>query len=298
MKSFICLLTLPVFFAGCRVLFWHDSVAWGGGRWKSETIFYEIQHNFETKSSWYPLNQNALIRDYRTTILVHKIKGTSPIKTFPLIDYKGWTLNNTLYVVGNNLIAIRGHGNSFGKWKREVIAFKGETNIKSGSSDNIQNKPRVLLKPEMRLLAAMPSPDGKLLAVILTQATIQHPTGMIFVDFYSFDIKTLRSISRVNVKWKGAPGLPNLVWAPDSSRLFIHRNSDVVEISPDSKEVTKSMKFPKCFLETTTNVSDSGIGFFREPPDGTIELRKTEKWIPQKLVPFTSDINKIGDGCL
>ena len=274
----------------CKVLFWQDARSWTGGRWVGESVFYEMEQRFQTKAHWFALNQNALTRNYETAVLRHSVaKDKSEATT--VTRFKGWALENSLYVLGDRILLIRGTTDALGGAERELVLVS-----LSGSSGGA-SAPVVLLKPKLLMLAALPSFDGSQLAVVTTSATMSKPTGEVFVDLFGLRDGAISESHRVTVKWKGAPGMPNVAWASDGSRFYVHRNQDVMEVSAATGAVGASHRFPKCWLQSTSNVSDAGRAFFRDGPEGTIEIRRTEGWIVPSRVPLTGDIKKIGEGC-
>lgn len=285
----------------CKVLFWQDGRSWAGGRWAGETVFYELEQRFETKAHWYALNQNAITRNYQTVLLRHSLisgkRETTVVGRFP-----GWALENSFYVLGDRAILIRGTSDVLGGPDRELIAVGIETSGKARSDGSAGAAPRdlapvSLLRPTQLLLAAMPAPDGSRLAVLLTTATMQKQTGEVFVELYTIGAGGLTEKESVRLEWSGAPGMPNLAWAIDSSRFFVHRNSDVIEVAAKTAQATQSRLFPKCWLQSTSNVSDGGQAFFRVGPEGLIEIRKNDEWIAPSRVPLVGQLSKVGEGC-
>ncbi len=291
-QTLFLLLTGAFFCGGCKVLFWSDAVNWQGGTWRDESAFIEIQLEYESKADWNPLNQNVLSRNYTTTILQHRIQGDQ-IQTTPLAHYPGWTLNGSLFVTGTGLvIAQRGTDDGYGGPRRELIAVRLDR-------DPGQNEPRTILKPELDLLAAYPAPDGSLLAVILSDATISKRTDQIFIDFLELNAEgPFPALSpRVRVEWKGAPGVPNLAWSKDSARLYMQAEHSVLEIVPGRGDTAPAAVFPQCFRPTRSGqaISESGQFFFRTQEGGI--ATRTEEWLSFDKIPMTARIDQIGAGC-
>lgn len=290
----LCVLLIMFLFPACSALFWRDTVNWQGGSWQGADRFVEIQLEYETKASWNPLNQNALSRDYHTRLLQHRFEGDR-MQTAEIARYPGWTLNGSLFLAGDWLIAQRGLSDGYGTEDRELIAVALRT---GDAGDAAQNEPRLLLKPESYLMAAFPAPDGRRLAVFLTEATMQKPTGEFSVAFFDFADGAAEPVGpRVTVSWHGAPGLPNLAWDRDSSRIYIQRNDAVLQLAPGQAAPTPAASFPQCFRQTRTghNISEAGKFFFRTP-EGEIALRE-EAWLPYDQIQTITRIDKIGAGC-
>ena len=282
---------LLLFSFACKVLFWQDARSWAGGRWAGDSVFYEIELHFQTKAHWFALNQNAITRNYETVLLKHRVAGDGAVPR-PLARYRGWTLENSLYHLGNRLIAIRGTTDVLGGADRELVSVDLTDPEGRGAP-----APMVLQRPERLLLAALPAPGGEQLALVTTTATMSKATGEVFVDLYRLGPDGLSGRRSARVEWSGAPGMPNIAWAADGSRFYVNRNKDVVEVAAGTGAVSGSHLFPKCWLQSTSNVSDAGRAFFRTDPEGTIEIRKTEGWIPPSRIPLTGNISKIGEGC-
>ena len=277
-------------------MFWNDAVNWQGGSWQGDDAFVEIQLEYETRASWNPLNQNALSRNYNTVLLLHTFQDDR-IQQRPIASYPGWTLNGSLFLAGNYIIAQRGVEGGYGTERRELIAVRLDAQSPEG------NEPRVLVDPAtedgMHLVAAFPSPDGRRIAAVLTRATMTKPTGEIFVDFFDFtpDGEARPVPPRVAVAFEGAPGLPGLAWKPDGSILYLQRTEAVLALQPGDAQPFPAASFPGCFRPTRTghNISESGRFFFREQ-DGSIATRK-EAWLPYDRIPVINRIDKIGAGC-
>lgn len=107
--------------ASCKVLFYSDASTSAGGTWIGTDRFVEIQSLFERKSPWFPLNQNAITRNYSTTLLLHALKNDSVTETTTLAHFDGWTLNDSLFHTGPSLLLLRGKSDSYGDMEREVV---------------------------------------------------------------------------------------------------------------------------------------------------------------------------------
>lgn len=286
----IALLIMTPFFS-CAVLFWKDASNSSGGTWKGNDRFIEIQTEFQRKSSWYPLNQNALTRNYSTTLLLHKVSGEASTSSEKIAHYAGWTLNDTLFLAGSSLIAIRGTSNSLGDENRELLSVS----LKEGAVADAS----VILKPDGFLLAAVPSPDGKWIAAFLTDATNEKRTGNLFIDFYEFrGSSSLQKKSRVTVQWSGVPGNPELSWSRDSQGLYLHVESAVLYVAAGGSTARNADRFPACFIPTSSgrNISESGL-FFGRSQEGQVEIRKTNEGIRFDAIPMVNNINDLGKGC-
>lgn len=281
----LCLLLLcPL--SSCAVLFFSDANTSSGGTWIGTNQFVEIQTEFERKSHWFPLNQNAITRNYATTLILHTVKNQSVEGSAKLAHFEGWTLNDSLFQAGSSLIFLRGKSDSYGDMKRELVSvpFPGP------------GEARVLLSTDESILAAVPSPDGKLVAVFLTTATNEDRNNQLFVEFYELG-SSFAKHSRISVPWSGVPGNPELAWAKDSRGLSLHLENSVVYLAPGAKSPKPAASFPVCFIQTTSgrSVSDSGL-FFSRNQEGTIEIKKEEvmRFVD---VPVTQDIQELGRGC-
>lgn len=291
-----CSLAIVLMFGtsiGCKVLFWQDTTAYAGGRWSGEEVFYEVRHDYQTKAHWYALNQNALSRRYKTTILRHRFKGSVP-STQTIGEFPGWTLENSLFVLADRILLIRGRSDAQGDAGRELISLDIPPD---GRQTRGANKAVVLLAPKMQLLAAVPSFDGKRIALLLTDATMDNPTGRLVLHLADLSAGPLGPMVTADLKYPGAPGLPNMAWAADSGAFFVQLDRRIVSVDPTTARVSKATRFPMCWLLSTSNVSNNGRTFFRTNPEGNIELRQTEGWIPLHKVPLITDPARIGAGC-
>ncbi|MCE9597771.1 MAG: hypothetical protein K8S54_07375 [Spirochaetia bacterium] len=276
----------------CNVLFWKSANAYGGGTWLGPETFIEIRSEFQKKSSWYPLNQNALTKDYKTTLLLHKVAVDRVTDTTELSHYEGWTLNDTLFVAGKHLVALRGKSDSFGDASRDLVAV---------ALSGTDAQAHTLLTPTLLLLAAVPSPDGKVIATFSTDATTDNRTGRLLVDFYDFISSPRPELAKkgaLELQWSGVPGNPELSWAKDSSGVYLHIESSVILISPDGKKKA-AQSFPSCFWPTSSgrSISDSGMFFYRTNPDAQIEIKKMEEQVKFASIPMTANVSSIGSGC-
>lgn len=292
-----CSVCALAFFTGCNVFFWQDAKSWSSGSWIENDVYIEIQSEFERKISWFPLNQNAIVRNYETTLLLHRING-SDVRTIRLAHFSGWTLNNSLFIAGNRILLINGKDDTLGGWNRELISVEFDAaKAKSGELAEMPAQARTILKPDLYLLAAVPSPDSKTLAVLLTDATMEKNTGTLHIDFYAFpgDMKSAR---RTTINWSGVPGLPEISWSKDSRQLFLRQERGVVSIAPGQAAVP-AVSFPRCFLSTNSGnmASNTGLMFLRNGPDGIIELKKADESTVFENIPYISDIREIGAGC-
>ncbi|MBL8018406.1 MAG: hypothetical protein JNM27_01960 [Leptospirales bacterium] len=280
--------------SSCNVLFWKSANAYNGGTWMGPETFIEIRSEFKQKSSWYPLNQNALTKDYRSTLLFHKVAGDHVTSTAEIITYDGWTLNDTLFAAGTNLVAVRGKSDGYGDAARELIAITSSQPGKTAQAET-------LLSPAQLLLAAVPSPNAKLIAVFTTDATNENRTGRLLVDFFDYKTGAKPTMSKrtsLELQWSGVPGNPELSWEKDSSGVFLHLESSVVLIKPDGSKQT-ALSFPSCFWPTSSgrSISDTGMFFYRTNPDARIEIKKMEEYLKFESIKMTTNLGSIGSGC-
>ncbi len=281
-------LLLLVSLLGCRVLFWHDERTWTSGRWDGESTFFEMEQRFQSKAHWFALNQGTITRNYRTVILRHDFQGAEragrEIASFP-----GWALENSLYRLGDRLVLIRGTTDELGGRPRELVS------LPAGGGGNA--RPEVLVHPPDLLLGAFPSPDGKALAILTTSATLQKPTGEVSVDLRPWQEGRLGAGRVVRLAWSGAPGVPNVAWSPDGAQFLVHTAKVVQQVARATGSMTVARSFPKCWLQSTSNVSESGRAFFRVDRSGQIELRAAEGWNDSGRKLWIADIKRIGEGC-
>ncbi len=275
--------------SSCAVLFFQDATSSAGGSWIGTDRFVENQSEFERKSHWFALNQNAITRNYETTLILHETKDGAVVSSRDLVHYKGWTLNDSIFAAGSSLIALRGNSDSLGDFRRELIAvpFPGPGEAKT-----------ILQTPET-ILSAVPSPNGKQIAVFLTDATDDNRTGNLFVEFHDFTsgpAPALSRKSRASVKWSGVPGNPELSWARDSAGVYLHVEDSVLFVS-SSGTSRRADQFPICFIQTNSGrtVSDAGL-FFARQQDKTIELQKQDA-MRFEDVPMTGSVSELGRGC-
>ena len=304
MRSF-ALVAASVFAAamggsGCGMLFWSDTDAYKGGHWQGESLFMEITLKHERKTPWNPLNQNVMSRNYRTHLIFHEFAGKTVKRSVELGPFRGWVPRHGLQLSGPRAgapdeflaVILVGESDSYGVGQKEVTIFR----LKRVEGTAIQEGKAMNIRPKETIIAAVPSPDGAHVAVLTTKAGMQKKTGRMDVSMYRVtDAATL--LNRVPVKWPGAPGAPNLAWARDSSRLFIQRTKDMLEIAPGQKSPRRAARFPGCMTATlgSTNISDGGKFFYRQ--DGRIRVRQEPGWIARNKIPMVTSLAKIGAGC-
>lgn len=280
------LLPFCLLFSSCSVLFFQDAESSAGGSWIGTDRFVEVRSEFERKSHWVALNQNAITRNYRTTLILHSVKNGAAEKSTPIAHYKGWTLGDSLFLAGERLIAVRGQSDSPGDFDREMISA-----ALAGSGEA-----KTIYRATETILSAVPSPDGSLIAVFLTDATTENRTGNLFVELHEFSGNELSRKSRTDLKWPGVPGNPELSWARDSRGIFLHLEDSVQFVSAGGS-VARADRFPVCFIPTSSGrtISDNGT-FFTRSQDGSIELQKQDV-VPFAAVPMTGTLSELGNGC-
>lgn len=278
---------LPMSFFSCKVLFWSNARQWTSGVWV-ENSYLEMQLEYKSKMSWNPLNQNVMSRDFESVLLLHQIHSGSVEKTTELTRFPGWVLDHSLFLAGKNVVFIRGKGNDTGGLHREVVAVSLEQ-----PSDL-----RVWVLESDHTLAAIPSPDGKILAVFSSDRTVLEESKTITVDFLDIEGNARTNPRKISGLELPSPGMPEISWAKDSSKLYIHQGSEVLE-TEGYLSLKKSVRFPSCFLPTSSggDISLSGIRFFRQGEEGEIHLEKTVQSILFDQIPEISDPARIGSGC-
>lgn len=267
------------FFASCNVLFWKDTKNWDGGFWLDSEIFYEVQHNYEKKAEWFPLNQNVLARNYETTIL--KCKVSAPDQCEEVASYEGWTLSRSLQGNGSQLFAIRGTSDRFGTGPRQFIRI--------GSAE----EPVVLFdatqegSPE--LLGSTMSTDGSKVVLIASDSA-----GLKFF-IYKLPVSDAEPAT---VVVPGQSGMPSYRWGlrpGDSDVLyFSHNSGNIYKIQ--NNRASAASEFPQCFNAIETQVSDSGKMFYRTR-EGQREFRDVEGWLSPDRIPYISNPARLGANC-
>ena len=293
---------------GCQVLFWKESVNREGGIWRNADQFIEIHLLYDSKLSSNPLNQQTLSRNYRTRLLLHSITG-SRIQSASFAEYPGWTLRGSLTVFSGGLFAIRGLDDSLAGPTRELV-FIGPFPVAGDSSPSPGKVSFSSLSlPPGLIMAARVSPDEKRLAVFLTDATLDKPTGRIRVLFYKLERFALqagaakRSLTLekdVGLDWEGAPGLPDISWARDSSGIYVRRRKDVFMVLPATGRALQANTFPACFQSTVLagDISPAGRRFLRGgAPDYTVRLEMVAGFVGADKIRMIRDFSRIGEDC-
>ena len=293
----ISILMLGFFFSSCKVLFWRDTSQYLMPAWQTESSLIEVRLDYETKLSWNPLNQQALSRDFESTIIVHRVENGELRDSRELAGYEGWTLEGSLFPARDVIILIRGTSDALGDEDREVLGFP--------MADRQVSEPSILLKPANTILLAVPSPDGRRLVILTTDATMDSPTGTLDVFFYRLTPRAAEPDGQSRLQHPGVPGIPEIAWAPDSSGLFVRRPGDIVLAPAGGGEVRVATRFPRCFRPTTwgSSVSPGGIqalrSFVSENPDENPETQLVLERVSQSGYDseMISDPGRIGYGC-
>ncbi|MBI3396326.1 MAG: hypothetical protein HY042_10865 [Spirochaetia bacterium] len=262
-----------------------------GGSWYGNEIFVEVQTEFQRKTPWFPLNQNVIAKNYKTTVFMHNVSGD--ITTHPIARFPGWVLNGSLFIAGDRIWLIRGTSDALGDWSRELLSIPfARADVAAGKTAEATTA----FKPDRNLLAAVPSPSGAYIALLLTDATLEKPTENLRVAVA--DAKSMSFLTTLDISWKGVPGVPEISWSKKSDKLYLRLDQSVFETQPEGGRLVKSALFPRCFMPTSSGrmVSDRGV-FFTRTQDNRIELTKTADFMAFDAVPMTANPAEIGSGC-
>lgn len=266
----------------CKVLFWRDASQSMGGAFESEQRFLEATISYKAKMPLNPLSQNVLSKDFRTSIRELRIDKDKALPGKEIAQFEGWVLNQAAYVSGGVLILIRGKSESLGGYEdRDVVLVQ----ISNGSV-------RTVVEAGQSILAAVPSPDGRILGVIRSPVPDASP-GELRVEFYEMSGKKLSSSV---LPW-GTASLPLHAWSKDSSRMFLAQDQGVKSVDL-AGNVTDARSFPRCFLPTRVipDTSASGMRFVRMS-DTDVRIEPVDGFLRFEEVPLADRIDLIGQGC-
>lgn len=294
------LLALILFAAPqCRVLFWSDRQQWLPASWIDDSRVLEARLAYEAKLSWYPLNQNELSRGFQTRIYLHEVHGERVVASRELARYAGWTLAGSLRAAGGRFFVIRGGAEEPGADPRELAVFPC-CNAAAPATEASE-----VLRAEARLLAALPAPDGARLVLIETTAPDDAPQGgdLQFRFFASLD-GTFRPQGRAQVYYAGAPGLPEFVWAPDGTGVYVRDSLRSVQFISISGTTRAAQLFPACF-RPAGDASPRGAAWLRsyEPEQATLAETLADGVTIQAAAgrapssAMIADATRIGEGC-
>ncbi len=228
----------------CRVLFWSDRYQWLPASWIDESRLLEARLDYEAKLNWYPLNQNELSRGIQTRVYLHEIQGERVVASRELARYAGWTLAGSLRAAGDHFFAIRGAATEMGRGPQELVIFP----CCSGAA--ALTEPAAVIAAEQQMIAASPSPDGARLAVIETAASAEGPPGGdLVVRFFRLRAGVFHAEGRGQIYFAGAPGLPEFVWAPDASGLYVRDTQSSVKFITTDGVRSAAAQFPACFRQ-------------------------------------------------
>lgn len=282
MRNLILLTTLALFCQGCKVLFWRDASQSMGGAFDGEDRFLEAVVQYKAKMPLNPLSQNVLSKDFRTSIREMKIRDQKAETAKEVAAIEGWVLNQAAYVSGGSLILIRGRSESLGGYDaRDVVAVDLKT-----------AQVRTIAPPAEPILAAVPSPDGQLLAVIRSPEP-DAAGGDLIVQFYDFQG---RLKGNAKFAW-GTASIPLHAWSKDSSRIFLAQDSGVKQVEVSGK-VSDAAQYPRCFLPTRVipDTSASGMRFVRMS-ETEVRIEMVDGFFRFEEVPLADRVDLIGQGC-
>jgi hypothetical protein len=275
---FLQALFIALFLTQCKVLFWSQTTNHDGGAWLDDSIFFEVAHDYESKASWFALNQNVMSRNFSTRIM-QGLRNSPEVKE--VARYKGWTLTHSLQASPDRLFSIRGLSDGFGTGQMELISFApggGEPSVLYAATTG------------QELFSARLSPDGMLLSLVLADAS----SGKL--QLIVFSAPEGREVSRTAIEYPGALANPPLAWSQDGNFVYLQRKGDVLQISAASGQQSRALRFPRCF-PVASNISKDGIMFYRSQEDEQLEFQSVADWIFPGNVPYTDRIEQIGAGC-
>lgn len=253
-----------------------------GGAFESEQRFLEATISYKAKMPLNPLSQNVLSKDFRTSVRELRIEKDKAVPGKEIASFEGWVLNQAAYVSGGALILIRGKSESLGGFEeRDVVLVQ----ISNGSV-------RTLVPAGESILAAVPSPDGRTLAVIRSPVPDASP-GELRVEFYEMTGKKLAGAS---LPW-GTASLPLHAWSVDSSRIFLAQDQGVKSVDLGGR-VADARNFPRCFMPTRVipDTSASGMRFVRMS-ESDVRIEAVDGFLRFEEVPMADRIDLIGQGC-
>ena len=279
MRIFLVLLLLV--FANCKVLFWRDASQSMGGAFDGESRFLEATVSYKAKMPLNPLSQNVLSKNFRTQIRELKIENQKAAVGKEIASFEGWVLNQAAYASAGMLILIRGQSDSLGGYEqRDVLIVQ----LSDGSV-------RTAVPAGEPILAAVPSPDGRLLGVIRSPVPDASP-GELRIEFYDFSGK---KISAAVLPW-GTASVPLHAWSKDSSRLYLAQDAGVKAVEVTGK-VSDARSYPRCFMPSRANPDTSAAGLrFVRMSESDVRIESVDGFLRFEEVPLADLIDLIGQG--
>lgn len=288
---------------GCRAFVPEERTQRGEVVWRDARHALQTQLRFESRISLNPLNQDALTGNYESRILIVRLNAseaelraareavansndsrggqnqspTVAVDRRLLAGYAGWTLEGSLFGMRDYVLAIRGTGGELGElFERELVLFgwrdpdrlprlnpEDEVDDATGA-DAVQATPLARYRPARRaLIAATPSPDGRWIAVLESDASYDNPGGEVDVVFLetprdggsaSQESADVVEAGRVVLNWADAPGIPPHAWGSDGRVLYLRlneagggRRSIAVSRGPEGGlQLDEATRIPRC----------------------------------------------------
>ncbi len=252
----VSLMLLLALAAGCRMLFWRSggpdrSIAWLGGR-----SFAEVRLHYREKAPLDPLSGTTHKRDYRTEVLALEIRGKN-VRSAPAFEFPGWIVADSLYAVRPNaFVFLGGTGDDYGSAARAVYVRERDAAVQ------LHDLPQ---DDSMQIIAAVPSPDAKFVAVLEElRPGMDAPPG---TDLWRLRIGVLASnkLQFANdVYVSDIPYTDGPVWAPDSGGAYVRAADRTIYVDARTNRARAAAE-PRCWQLRTNSggsVSEDGVSIY------------------------------------
>ncbi len=287
MKARIFLVLGTLLSLSCRTLIWSDAEEFYEAYWLNEDQVVESVLRYREKVPFPPIAvTTTLKKDYKTLLCLIRVRPDNSLEECgKRIEVAGQQINGA-YRMGSVFVMLVVK-NPDAPEERELVGV----DLSSGQS-------RVLWKAPMdgwTISEIVASPDRNRLAVVWQKG----------------------QESRISItdgvpagEEKNPPGIPvtvtgrnvQVAWGKDSDKVFIPRDSDVLEIhgKSGSLEAGKAVRFPRCFQPPTRyagRTSDQGRSYFRENLAAKGSVTRVDGWRQFSTLPETTKFDEVGAGC-
>lgn len=283
----ILLLLCAFQLASCRSLVWTDAAEFYEAYWLNEEEVVESVLHYREKYPFPPIAvSTTLKKDYKTSLCRMRVrKDNSLDECGKRIEVPGQQINGA-YQMGNTFVLLVVK-NPDAPTEREVVGV----NLSSGEIRSIGKTP----VDGWTISEIVASPDRTRLALIWQKG--EESRISIMEGLPSSGEKS--PVPEIPIAVTGRS--VQAAWAKDSQKVFIPRDSDVLEIrgKSGSLESVKAVSFPRCFHPPTRyagRISDEGRSYFRESlsAKGVVKLDARQ---PFSAIRETTKIEEVGAGC-
>lgn len=249
------------------MLFWRPggpdrSIVWMGG-----VNFAEVRLHYREKAPLDPLSGTTLKRDYRSEVFALEVRG-SDVRVAPAFEFPGWIIADSVHAVPGGFVFLGGSNDDFAGAVRAVY---GRTN---GDARKLYDLPA---DDAMQIIAAVPSPDGKHVAVLEElRPGIPAPPGTELwrVRVGSLTTHELKFVSDAHASH--IPYTDGPVWAENAAGVFVRATDRTVSLDARSGTVRTGVAEPACWRLRTNSggpISEDGVSvYYDDASDGyTVE---------------------------